>query len=212
VGIPFADIDIIKFTDEPPEKNLHKWKPALNIKLRDGKELKGKLVRWGQRDQRFTGEIEDWSFSLPIEKVRQAVFDHKQDKNAPKVGPGKKDIKGKLNSEYTISVKTWQGNEVTLLNGGLFTLSWGYHWRELKTELDFRIGKASNVVGFDKIKSIQFQEKGKPECQLTATSGKTIDISLSVSTCMGGNLDKFRPAWIRMSEVSSFEISRNVKK
>ena len=215
VAIPFADIDTIRFTDDEPEEGAWKWgkwKPTLSIKLRDRSTLTGKLAKWGEYAERFTGETEFGKFSLPVEKVRQIAFDHERSKKAPRVGPSKDNIKGDLNSEYTISIKTWQGDQVTLLNGCQFLLGDGHKWIELKTEFDVQIGESTNIVSFDKIKSVQFQEKGKPEAQLTTTSGKTIEVSLPLgNSCLGGNLEKFGPARIEMSKVASFEISRSVK-
>lgn len=70
-----------------------------------------------------------------------------------------------------------------------------------------------------KIKSVQFREKGKPEAQLTTTSGKTVEVSLPRSifsgfrlvSWLGGNTEKFGPGRIKMDKVASFEISQTVK-
>lgn len=197
VGIPFADIDEIGFTDEPL------W---INITLRDENVLKGELGELGEDSQRFTGKTEYGDFSLRVEKVRQVAFDHTQDKNAPRVRP---DLN--LTSAYTMSIKTWQGNQFILLNGCRSELKDNYQWTKMRNSFDVKIGESTNNVSFDKIKRIQFREKDKDEAQLTTTSGKTIDISLSRYIWLGGNLDPFGPARIKMSQVASFEISRTTQ-
>ena len=203
VGVPFADIDAVKFTDtEPTEKS---WEPTLDIKLGDGSMLTGKFVELGEYAPKFAGQVAHGDL---VERIREITFNHERDKNAPRVTPEKDDIRGDLDSIYTISIKTWQGNQVLFLNGCRFELDEGYEWEELKTNFNLEIGESSNIVDFDKIRSIQF--KGKGEASMTTTSGKTFDVSLPGydTIWLGGNLDKFGPARIKMSKVAYLEISR----
>ncbi len=203
VGIPFADIDTVKFTDT--ESTERSWEPTLDTKLRDGSTLTGKLVRLGEYAPKFAGQMAHGDL---IERIREITFNHERDKNAPRLGPGKSDIRGDLNSIYTISIETWQGNQVLFLNGCRFTVDDGYEWEELNTNFNLEIGESSSIVDFDKIRSIQF--KGEGQARMTTTSGKTFDVSLPGydTIWLGGNLDKFGPARIKMSNVALFEISR----
>ncbi len=206
VGIPFADIDALKFTDTESTEN--NWEPTLDIKLGDGSTLTSKLVRLGEYAPKFAGQVAHGDL---VEKIREITFNHERDKNAPRLGPGEDDIKGDLNSIYTISIETWQGNQVLFLNGCRFRLDDGYEWQGLKTNFNLKIGESSNIVDFDKIRSIEF--KGNGGARMTTTSGKTIDVSLPGydSIWLGGNLDKFGAARIEMSKVALFEISRTAK-
>jgi len=202
VGVPFADIDAVKFTDtEPTEKS---WEPTLDIKLGDGSTLTGKLVELGEHAPKFAGQVAHGDL---IERIREITFNHERDKNAPRLGPGKSDISGDLDSIYTISIETWQGNQVLFLNGCRVGLDEGYKWN-LKTNFNLEIGESSNIVDFDKIRSIQF--KGEGEARMTTTSGKTFDVSFADynTIWLGGNLDKFGPARIEMNKVALLEISR----
>jgi hypothetical protein len=213
VGIPFADISTVKFVDNPPEKGRQTWKPAVSIALKDGNTLKGRLAKLGESHQRFTGAMVYGDFTCLVEKVAQIDFDHTRNKNASRATLGKKDLQKDLDSGYTISVRTWQGDKATLMNGCFFNLSDGYGWTSVRSTVNVKVGESKIVVELDKIKSIQFREKGKPKAQVVSTSGKTIDIELPPdSICLGGNLDKFGPAWVRMVDVASFEISGSVKK
>lgn len=198
MGVPFADIDAVKFTDTE-STDLH-------IKLGDGSTLTGKLVRLGKGFSRFTGQAVHGDFS--VERIREITFNHERDKNAPRLGPGEDDIKGDLDSIYTISIETWQGNQVLFLNGCRVHLGDGYEWHQLETKFNLKIGESSNIVDFDKIRSIQF--KGEGQARMTTTSGKTFDVSLPGydTIWLGGNLDKFGPARIKVSNVALFEISR----
>lgn len=203
VGVPFADIDAVKFTDtEPTEKS---WEPTLDIKLGDGSMLTGKFVELGEYVPKFAGQVAHGDL---VERIREITFNHERDKNAPRVTPEKDDIRGDLDSIYTISIETWQGNQVLFLNGCRFELDEGYEWEKLKTNFNLEIGESSNIVDFDKIRSIEF--KGNGEASMTTTSGKTFDVSLPGydTIWLGGNLDKFGPARIKMSKVALFEISR----
>ncbi len=203
VGVPFADIDAVKFTDTASTEN--NWEPTLDIKLGDGSTLTGKLGQLGEYAPKFAGQVAHGDL---IERIREIAFNHERDKNAPRVSPGKDDIRGDLDSIYTISIKTWQGNQVLFLNGCRVGLDDGYGWGELETSFDLKIGESSTIVDFDKIRSIQF--KGEGEARMTTTSGKTFDLSLPGydTIWLGGNLDKFGPARIKMSKVALLEISR----
>ena len=213
VGIPFADMSTVKFIDNPPEKGQQTWKPAVSIALKDGNTLKGKLAKLGEGHQRFTGAMVYGDFTCLVGKVAQIDFDHTRNKNAPRATLGKKGLQKDLNSGYTISVRTWQGDKATLMNGCLFNLSNGYEWASVGSTVDVKVGESKIAVELGKIKSIQFQEKSNPKAQVISTSGKTIDIELAAgSICLGGNLDKFGPAWVRMADVASFEVSGSLKK
>lgn len=200
VAIPFAHIDAIKFKDNNKESS---------IMLRDGSTLTGELVRWGY-NWSFKGKTEYGGFSLPVEDVRQVILEHKGDKNATRVGP-KGDIRGDLNSVYSISLKTWQGNQIMLRNGCVLNLKYCNVWTDLKTEFRVNVGESSNIVDFNKIKSIQFHERGNREAQLTTTTGNTIDISLYGDIWLGGNFNKFGPSRINISEVTQLTIGRDAK-
>ena len=219
VGIPLADIAEIKFTDEePPQKTG--WNPALCLTLLDGSTVTGKLGTWGVPPRRFSGHTAAGPFSFSARKVRQIVFDHKRDTNTPRVVPGKQDIGCELNSPYTISLTTWQGNQLTLRNGCVFGLEYGYRWADPKPEVEALVDYAKRTVGFEELGTIRFREKGKSAAQIITAAGKTLDAFLihtpknpaAPVPHLGGNLEKFGPARIALSNVASFEIRRTAGK
>jgi len=121
-----------------------------------------------------------------------------------------------LGSEYTISVKTWRGNQIELLNACILTPAFNYKWIGLSTGFDSKIGESINTVKFDKLKNIQFKEEGKSKALMITNSGKTVDVTFDVSynyenLWLGGNWEKFGPSRIQIQKVASLEISKTVK-
>jgi len=203
VGVPFTDIDTIKFTDI--ESTEMEWEPTLDIKLVDGTTLVVRLARWGERAPKFTGEVLNGDL---VERIHQIAFNHKRDKNAQRVIPGRNSIYKDLDSVYTISLKTSQGHQIVLRNGCLLGLNEGYRWTTLRTKFNIKLGESTTAVDFSKIKSFRFS--GTPKAQMTTTSGKTVDVLLPDynKIWIGGNFDRFGPARIKLSRVSSLEISK----
>jgi len=111
-------------------------------------------------------------------------------------------------------VKTWHGDQIEFLNGCIFDRDQIY-WNDCATKFEIKMGESTNSIEFDKIKSIQLKEEGKPEALMTTFSGKTVEISfcnrIDDSFCLGGNWEKFGSAFIKMKNVASFEISKTIK-
>jgi hypothetical protein len=219
VGIPLADIREIQFTDEvPPQKTG--WNPALCLTLLDGSTVTGKLGMWGVPPRRFNGQTAAGPFSLPARNTRRVVFDHKRDTSAPRIVPGKQDIGCDLNSPYTISLKTWQGDQLTLQNGCFFGLEYGYRWADPTNELEALVDYSKRTFGLDELGTIRFREKGRRAAQITTAAGKTLDAFLIHTPKdpaepiphLGGNLERFGPARIALANVASFEIRRTAGK
>lgn len=205
VGVPFTDIDTINFTDN--EATFKEWEPSLDIKLVDGTALAGKLARLGEYAPKFTGEVLQGGL---VGRIQQITFNHVRDKNAPRV-VNVDEFHGDLDSVYKISLKTLQGNQISLRNGCLIDLDHGYAWTGKRTTFKIKLGESTTDVDFSKIKTIQLL--GASKAKLTTTSGKTIDTMLPKynEIWIGGNFDRFGSARIQLSKVSSLEISKAVK-
>ena len=200
IGIPFTDIDTVKFSDTKPTNK--EWEPVVDIKLVDGSILKAKLARLGEYAPKFTGE----SNGDFVGRIRQITFDHKRDKNVKRVIP---EYAQHLNSEYKIRLKTSQGHQIELQNACLHRINDGYKWALLRTSFKIKLGESNNDVEFNKIKSINLL--GDSKAQMITTSGKNIDVLLPDynKIWIGGNIDRFGPARIKLSQVSSLEISKS---
>lgn len=203
VGIPFSDIDVVKFTDV--KSTDREWQPTLEIQLADRERLTAKLAVWGEYAPRFTGEVAQGDI---IERIHQIDFSHKRDKNASRVDAGCECCYNGLNSSYTISIKTSHGNQVAVRNGTLIGLDEGHCWENFRTEFKIKFGESTTVVDFSKIKSILLT--GESKAQMVTTSGKTVDILLLDynEIWIGGNIDRFGPARIQLSKTSSLEINK----
>jgi hypothetical protein len=215
VGVPFTDIDTIKFTD-PKTGNSKLWLPTVTIKLLNSNTLTGELYRLGANttyDHMLCGQVQSGNL---IEKISQITFDHKRDKKAER-----KDmtidcisLDSLPKSRYTVSIKNWQGDQVVFSNGLCFDgLYEGHGWDSYGMSLKLKVGQSVNDVGFDKIKSIQFEKQGQPEAKLATASGQTINISFPKMPYIGGKVVELDAVgWIKMENVSSLEIKETSQK
>jgi len=203
VGIPFSNIDVVKFTDV--ESTNSEWQPNLSIKLLDGSKLEVKMAPFGEYAPKFTGEVSQGDL---IERIHQIEFNHNLDKNASSDNTHF-DFYKELNSVYTISFQTLQGNKAVFRNGTLLGINdEGYRCIYFRTEFKIKFGESTTVVDFSKMKSIKFT--GESKAQMTTTSGKVLDILLLDfnEIWIGGNFGKFGPARIELNRISSLEINK----
>ena len=197
----------------------------MTIKLLNSNTLTGELYRLGETntddDHMLCGQVQNGDL---IEKVSQITFDHKRDKKAEREDVTFRPNRSPHNPEwydnfykkstYTITIKNWQGDQVVFSNSLRFnSLNDGYEWDEVGMSLEFKVGQSINDVGFDKIKSIQFERQGQPEAKLTTASGQTINISFPKMPFIGGKVVELDAGgWIKMENVSSLEIKETPQK
>lgn len=209
VGIAFEDIDSVEFTDEKPDKNWVKWNPSMTVKLRSVKELYGKSGKPAWRDQYFSGKTMIGNYSLHFNSIRKIVFNHNKSKNTKRENDGRIDHR----SNYDIILKTWNVNHFSFLNGGQLWVTHGDAWQNQQTVLVIKVGRDEVETGFDKIRSVHFTAKGKPNAKLTMNSGETVLVDVLLNSThaffcgeLGGNLKGLGPGRIKKEKVKYFEI------
>lgn len=207
VGVPFADVKEFVADDTLP-KSVYGWEPPVTVVLTDGRELNGKIARLGSSGHAFVGATEFGTIELDIAKVKKVQFEHTQSKDAERVSIQTPRSK-KHETPYSISVTTWEGQKSTLHNACAFQLDDGYRWDQVSATLKMSIGEATHTVGFDKIKAIKFNKKGKLGARLTAESGKEFTVTITgYTTCLGGDAEEFGKGWINLSRVAAVELRR----
>ena len=203
IGIPFTDIKTIVFGNA--QATSRAWSPSVDVELLDGSALKGKLAELGEYAPKFTGRVACGEF---IGRVQEIELDHTRDKGVEKSEPGRDVLHGDMDSPYTVSVRTRGKNEMVLRNACQLQLDEGYRWHMVKTTFDVGFGESNTVVDFDKIDSIEFIEGDG--AKLTTTSGKALPVSVSDhdKIWIGGNLEGFGLARVKLSNVALLKFVR----
>jgi hypothetical protein len=208
VTINFDAIQTIEFVDDPPSGITYSWKPLVKVTMRDDKAIKGLWGDYGEFGHELRGEAELGRFALAVEKVKKVEFEHTGEYVVKR--PSSK--KPKYGSEYTFTVRTWDNKELVIGNGFLFKLHRGHYYRDedVTTSFGLKVGESDQKVSFDKIKSLVFKEKDKPDAELITTdSGKSVKVSvIGNGLYLGGILEPFGSGWIDLTKVATIHIAK----
>ena len=209
-SIPFTNIQSVTFK---PPVNTSKTPISVHILTIEGETIDTALASYGMYySRRFEGKSSIGQFKIKFDKISHIKFNHEQDEN-----PGiqhldtDKDYSWKykkLNPDFIITLNTWNGRQHLLRNACVFKLSDGQKWSTPENSMDLRIGASSTTIAFDKINKISFKESGKLSGQITLTEGSAMGITSMKDYYIGGNTDKWGPAYISIKQIQSMEINK----